>query len=694
MMCGVRRILTLLSGLPLIVLIALALPGTAAAETPFRLADRVTDRAGVLDPAGRARVTDAVTRLRADTGYDLFVVYVRTFDGRDGQEWADEAAKASQLGAEDVVLAVATDDRTYGLSVADGFPVDESTVDRVRTRDVEPKLAANDWAGAAVAAAQGLGGGGGSDGWVPTGLLVGGAAAVAGGAYLVSRRRRRRAGSQEKPDETQTADPYPGVSTDDLAGRAGVALIAVDDAVRNSEQELAAARAHFGDEAVAGFDAALEASRTEMLAAFEINQRLDESEEAGRPTGSTTLDEPTRRGMCAEILRLAESADTRLDDQVEAFDRLRGLEADAAGYVEGLARRLDTVGGRLPAAEAVWTAASGRFAVPALEPVAGHLEHARTLLAEAGTEVAEARTELGTPAHAVVSGRAAEDALTEAETLLDGIGRRVAELDEATTKLPAARAEVAQDLAEARALAGAGAGVGSDTAAAVARAEAALASADDAARAIPPDPMAALRLLDEAGGALDAAIAAARAAGERARRAATALEQALLTARASVAAAEDFVATRRGAVGSAARTRLAEARRLLTAASGAVDGAAGGGVGAAGASAAGASAADPEAALESARQAQGYADEALRLAQADVSGWSGPGGTSGFGWSGSGGIAGELGGMVLGGILSGAIREAGYRGGGFGGGGFGGGGIPGSFGGSASRGRRGGGGRF
>jgi hypothetical protein len=669
MMCGVRRTFLLLSGLFLLVL--LGLPGTAAADTPFRLADRVTDRAGVLDPAGRARVTDAVNRLRADTGYDLFVVYVRGFDGRDGQKWADAAAEASQLGAEDVLLAVAVDDRTYGLSVADGFPGDDAAVARVRTRDVEPRLAANDWAGAAVAAADGLGGrgtgGGGSDGWVPTGLLVGGAAAVAGGAYLVAR-RRRRTGTPEPKAGPDPADAHPGVSTDDLAGRAGAALIAVDDAVRNSEQELAAARAHFGDEAVAGFAAALEASRTEMLAAFEINQRLDESEEPG----GTPLDEPTRRGRFAEILRLAGSADQRLDDQVEAFDRLRGLEADAAGYVEGLARRLDTVTGRLPVADKEWASARTRFAAPALEPVAGNLEHARALVAEAGTEVAEARGELGTPAHAVVSGRAAEDALTEAETLLDGIGRRVVELDEATGKLPAARAEVTQDLAEAGALP-------EVDDAAVARAEAALTSADDAARATPPDPMAALRLLDEANAALDAAIAAARAAGERTRRAAAALEQALLTARASVAAAEDFVATRRGAVGAGARTRLAEAVRLLEAASG--------------------PGADPEAAVESARQAQRCADDALRLARDDVSGWSGQAGPGG-------GLAGELGGMVLGGILSGAIREAGYRGGGYGGGsggGFGGGsggfggsggGIPGSFGGSATRGRRGGGGRF
>jgi len=721
MMCVVRRILSLLSGLVVLVLAGLALAGgVAVAEPPARSADRVTDRAGVLDATGRARVTDALNRLHTDTGYDLFVVYVRTFDGQTGQEWADESARLSQLGSEDVLLAVAVDDRAYGMSVADGFPVAEPTLDRVRSREVEPRLSAGDWAGAAVAAAEGLGGkGGGSDGWLPVGALVGGVGVFAGGAYLVSR-RRRRAGAADptaKPDPASepepagpgaapAADPFPGVSTDDLAGRAGKALIDVDDAVRTSEQELTAARAHFGDEAVACFVAALDRSRAEMMAAFEINQQLDDDADAqaadrsgARGTAQHGLDEVTRRGMWAEVLRLAGSADARLDSEVEEFDRLRGLEADAPGYVEGLARRQAAVSGRLPAAEADWVAAGGRFAATALEPVADNLGHARALLAEAGTEIAEARGEVAgaAPAHAVVSGRAAEDALTEAETLLDGIGRRVAELDEAARRVPSARAEVAQDLAEARALPEVDAG-------AVARADAALASADDAVHATPPDPMAALRLLDEAGAALDAAIAEARAAGDRARRAAAALEQALLTAGASVSAAEDFVATRRGAIGAAARTRLAEARRHLAAAGGGVGPAAGGGAGPVAGGGTGPDGSggttELEARLESARQAQGYADEALRLAREDVSGWSGQSGFGGGGTRGGsgGGIAAELGGMVLGGILSGAMREAG-RGGGYGGGfgggpGAGSGGVPGSFGGSATRGRRGGGGRF
>src|SRR5690349_18526905 len=144
------------------VLAVLALTGAAPvpAEPPFRLADRVTDRAGVLDDAAIAQVRDATAKLAESRGYDLFVVFVDSFDGLDGQEWADDAAEQSQLGVEDVLFAVAVADRAYGLSVADDFPESETRVDDVRSQDVEPRLREDDWAGAAVALADGLGSGG------------------------------------------------------------------------------------------------------------------------------------------------------------------------------------------------------------------------------------------------------------------------------------------------------------------------------------------------------------------------------------------------------------------------------------------------------------------------------------------------------------------------------------------------------
>jgi hypothetical protein len=405
---------------------------------------------------------------------------------------------------------------------------------------------------------------------------------------------------------------------------------------------------------------ALEQSRADMLRAFALRQRLDDDEPE---------DERAARALHAQIVRIATAADDRLDEQVEAFDALRGLEAHAPEYIDGLRARLDGVLARLPQAEATWSALEARYAPTALEPVDGDLGQARELLAAAEAELTEARQSLagsapepatGAPASgaaaAVVAGRAGEDAITQAETLVDGIGRRESELADAAEQVPAARAEVELDLAEARAL------PGDEIAPVVARAAAALEAADEAAGGPHPDPIAALRLLGEASAALDQGIADARAAAERERRAAAALEQAALTARSSVAAAEDFVATRRGAVGTQARTRLAEARRHLEQAGGP----------------------DPVAALQEARQADHLAREALRLARADVTQWSPPTATTSTGV--------DVASLILGGILRGG--SSGYRRSSRsrsrGGGGF----SSSSFGGSSRRGRRGGGGRF
>jgi hypothetical protein len=219
-----------------------------------------------------------------------------------------------------------------------------------------------------------------------------------------------------------------------------------------------------------------------------------------------------------------------------------------------------------------------------------------------------------------VSTRAAEDAVAQASTLLDGIVRLESDLLEADARMEAALRPWPGTL---------------------------------------PDPLAALRLVDEADVALDAALAAARDEQAQRQRSVAILDQALLAARSGVAAASGFIATRRGAVGTGARTRLVEAQRRLQKATALSE-------------------QDPTQALQEAQHADQLAQAALQVAQSDVDQWSTPYGGDRFL---------EIASLVLGGILLGG-GGSGESGGGFGGR------SPGSFGGSGSGGRRGGGGRF
>src|SRR3954454_21343568 len=151
-----------------------------------------------------------------------------------------------------------------------------------------------------------------------------------------------------------------------------------------------------------------------------------------------------------------------------------------------------------------------------------------------------------------------------------------------------------------------------------ARAEAELASAQTALRPTDgglPDPLSALRRIEEADAALEQALVPARDAQTQARKAHESLQQALLTASSSFAAAGDFISTRRGAVGPEARTRLAEAERHLDAAHRLAS-------------------SDPVSGLREAQQADQLARYALDVAQHDVSQWSQ---RTGYGWGGGGG---------------------------------------------------------
>ncbi|MGY1830990.1 TPM domain-containing protein [Geodermatophilus sp. SYSU D01180] len=669
----------------------------ALAEPPFDVPDEVTDRAGVLGSGGLAQVQQAVDERQAEDGTQAFVVYVASFDGVEQGAWARATAEASGLGSTDVLFAVAVDDRRYGYWVDDAFPQSNAEIEDFLARDVEPELGADDWAGAGVAFAEGVGdaagSGTGTDGGsgALTAAVVGGVAVVGGGAWLVARsRRRRRDGQPPATTRIERPDPHAGVPTEELQGRASAALLDLDEAVKTSQLDLDFARLQYGEAAVAGFTEALGQSRQELTRAFTLRQQLDDE---------VPEDEPTRRRVLGEILQLTAAADARLDEQAQAFDQLRDLERTAPQALEALGPRITALHGRLPQDEQRAARLQRRYAASALAPVADNLDQARARLAAAEQEVAEARAALdaGRSGEAVGDLRAAEDAVAQVGTLLDAVARLERDLEEAAARLPAVRAETEEDLAEARALVAAGDAGGLRPQ--IARAEAGLAAAEEAmgsADGALPDPLTALRRLEEADLALEQALAVARDAQTRARRAAAALDQTLLRARSAVAATADFVATRRGAVGPEARTRLAEAQRHLDAA-------------------VGTGRTDPEGALREAQLADQLAQSALQLAQSDVATWSsgyggggygggyGPGYAPGYGYGGGrGGV--DLGSLVLGGILAGGFgggHGRGYGGGGLGGGfgggsgGGAGGGRPrgGSFGGSRSRGRSGG-GRF
>ncbi|MFE9235894.1 TPM domain-containing protein [Streptomyces sp. NPDC007007] len=692
-----------LSAVPLAALLALGwlvLPAAvpARADDPVELSrdGQITDRVGALgDRAGQ--VEDALDRLYDEQRLQLFVVYVRDFSGRSGQTWSDETADRNGLGQDDVLLSVATRDRQYAYSVDVDSRLTDAQLRDVASRAIEPALRENDWAGAAIGAADGYtsvlagrpvtapaitpgpadpgAGGSGSaearDFVLPL-AVVAGVGAV--GAYAYARRTRRTR-TRTTPAATGWGRgagagraPEPPTPLPELDAQAKQVLVDTDDAVRTSEEELGFAVAQFGDEAANPFTEAVARAKDELTRSFRLRQQLDDA---------FPEDDATRRRMLDEILRRCAAANEGLDTVSEDFDRLRALERTAPQALATVDTTHRDLAGRVAAAESGAAGLRERYGEDAAAPVAADVGQAEDRLVFAGSAVAEARTAVGAGenSRAAVYIRAAEGAVGQAGTLLDSVDRRAAELGEAARKLPAALTGTETDLADAGGLLE-GTSEGASTAGLrgrVARAQAVLADVRGAMAAGPYDPVDALRRVEEADAALDEALAEARDRERGEERARSLLDQAMLTARSAIGAAADFVTTNRGAVGSRARTRLAEAQRRWERAREL-------------------SATDARGALAEARQADALAGQAMTLAEQDVRGFGsvqGPGGTRGGGMGGA-----VLGGIILGGLFGGGGMGGGF-GGGFGGGrsgGFGGG--PGSFGGGGTRGRRGGGGRF
>ncbi|KAB7852312.1 TPM domain-containing protein [Streptomyces mobaraensis] len=550
-------------------------PSVARAETPLDLdaTGHITDTVGALGRR-RPQVEAALARL-AGRDVQLYVTYVHDFSGRTGREWADATADRNGLGPHDVLLAVATSPRRFAVSAAQdsGFRADQ--LRQVATVAIAPALKAHDWAGAAIGAADGyrsvLAGQAvrppvivpGSSDPGGSGLLPGDRrfwAPVATGALLclagllLRRQRRRRARRRVTvvPFRTPVAPVTVSASTEpglarmaqpltplpDLETEASLNLVATDDAVRTSAEELSFAVAQLGEAATLPFAEAVGYARSELAAAFRLRQRLDDA---------PAHDDDFRRHALDEICSRCTSANRRLDAEAAAFDRLRALKANAAvvlARAEDAARALEP---RIDAAENALFALRRRCTEDALAPVWRYPAEARDRLAFAGAALEDAHTGLaeGDRDRAAVSVRAAEAALSQVRTLAAAALRHAHELNGAARRLAAALAD-----AEAAA-AGRTEGAAFDLLTAVRR----------EATCERTDPRAVLRRIDEAAAAFDDLLPPddpGRAARSHARTG-----RALLAARARVTGARDFITTHRGAVGARARTRLAEAERHL-----------------------------------------------------------------------------------------------------------------------------------
>ncbi|MCX4577265.1 hypothetical protein OHB41_29625 [Streptomyces sp. NBC_01571] len=393
-----------------------------------------------------------------------------------------------------------------------------------------------------VSAAPGQGGTSADDLVLPVVAVV-----VAGSlAAYASVRRIRRARTRTTPGKA-VPGTVPLAELDRLARQS---LVVADDCVRTSAEELGSAAALFGREAVGAYAEAVAFARSELMVAFRLRQRLDDT---------APDDEEVRRRTLEEIRARCAEAGRRLDAEAAGFDLLRALERSTPAALESAEARFRELAHRAPAAQATLAGLHERYAPSASLPAAGHVEQAKDRLVFATTHLNRARQSLdrNESARATAYLRAAEGAIGQADVLLTGVDRLAAELDTAADRLPAALAGADADLERARAVpAGA---VGGALSGRVAHTRSVVADVRREMASGPHDPLDALRRSVRAA----AALAGIPALGRDEERDGVLLDDACPVAGSAVTAADDFVATHRAVVGPEARTRLAEAQRHL-----------------------------------------------------------------------------------------------------------------------------------
>ncbi|MFF1877442.1 TPM domain-containing protein [Leifsonia sp. NPDC058230] len=677
-------------------LLAIVGASPAQAQEPVVLGPgHVVDDAGVLG-SRTDEVESATTKLASDHEIGLFVVYVDTFTSpSDAKSWAIATARQNNLSPTDYLLAVAVQGRSYYLSADTAGPLSQSELSDIQKNQIEPRLRNDEWADAAIAAATGIGNAvsGSSDGGTAGGDAAGRGGASAGtiAAVVVSivivlviigvivllvvrTRNRNRIRAKAARDAASQADELQAIPLPDLERRAATALVRTDDALQASSQELGFVVAQYGDEAARPFAAAVDSADAKLRAAFSLKQKLDDAEPDT---------EQERREWNATIIRETAEANRLLDQQTAAFAELRSLAKDIPGKVTELRSDVVTAQLRVNATRTTLAQLASEYSDSALTTVQDNIVQAGERLTFAATALADAelKADSGSATQAAVSVRAAEAALDQSRQLLEAVDRVGTDLTTARGQLDALVVNLQQDIADARALAASGDPSGAIMAA-EASTQAAVADVQSRLRGGTVNPRELLQKLELANREIDGVVNAVRTRQAQEQRAAASLGQTLGSAQSRITAASDFIAARRGAVGAEARTRLAEASRLLSLAQSTA-------------------ATDTVSAVAHAQRADELAAQAIQFAESDVNGFtSNAGGGGMYGtpgqYGGRGGGGGGLFGAVLGGILIDSVLRG--SGGGFfgGGGGDGGGGdfFSGGFGGGDGRDGGGGGGFF
>src|SRR6478735_4916851 len=229
----------------------------------------------------------------------------------------------------------------------------------------------------------------------------------------------------------------------EIARRARTALVAADERIRLTTDELSFAEAELGVEATEELRTALVSVRTHLAEAFHLHQ-LNHDE-----IPYTAADLRTRN---ARIVQLCEWAEDLLEDRTSALGEAIARARRAPEIIAGVRTEAAHLRGRIPDARDTVQRMAARYSADALKQVESNPGQAEQLLgfAEHSAAVAERRREAGQREQANLALEAATEAVRRTATLLDAVETFEVEALRAESTLSAIIEDSRGDLAVAQ----------------------------------------------------------------------------------------------------------------------------------------------------------------------------------------------------------------------------------------------------
>ena len=241
---------------------------------------------------------------------------------------------------------------------------------------------------------------------------------------------------KRKREEQDAADA-------DLARRAELAIVAADERVRLTSDELDFARAELGDKATEDLASALQSVKVHLAEAFQLHQ-LNHDE-----IPDTKDELRTRNGR---IIQLSQWAEDLLEERTAVLRPKIDAVRRAPETLARVRADRDRLAERVPHAREVVERLAQRYSRSALQQVAGNPEEVQQLLdfAVHTAGVSERRREAGQREQASVALEASTEAVRRAESLLDAVDTFEIEALRAESTLAAVIDDSRGDLVEAR----------------------------------------------------------------------------------------------------------------------------------------------------------------------------------------------------------------------------------------------------